>query len=69
MGLPEGDIFAVVVMFPWVCGFVLVAAVQQHTRCGRQSDLRSTSWREGPTKEQLNNNQNPVTSREPTQTA
>ena len=39
---------------------------QQHKRHSWQSDPQSTSWREGPTKEWSNNNQNPITSREPT---
>ena len=38
-------------------------------RCGGWSDPQSTSWREGPTKERPNNNQNPITSREPTHMA
>ena len=60
-GIAGGDIFADVVLYPWFCGFVLAAPAQQHTRCGGQSDAQSTSWREGPTKERPNNNQNPKT--------
>ena len=29
------DIFLDVGLFPGLCGFVLAAPVQQHTRCGR----------------------------------
>ena len=62
-------IFAGVGLFPGLCGFVLTVSSKQHTRSGGQSDPQSTSWREGPTKEQPNNNQNPITPREPTQMA
>ena len=60
-----GDIFADVGLFRWLCGFVLVAPAQQHTRYDGRRDPQSISWREGPTKERSNNNQNPITSREP----
>ena len=61
-----GVSFVGVGLFPGLGGFVLAAPAQQHTRRDRWSDPQSTSWREGPTKEQPNNNQNPITSREPT---
>ena len=38
----------------------------QNTRCSGWSDPQLTSWREGPTKETPNNNQNPKIYREPT---
>ena len=44
----------------------LSAPAQQHRRFGGWSDPQPTSWREGPTKERPNNNQNPITSRDPT---
>ena len=46
---------------PWPCGFLLVGPAQQHKRCGGRSDPQLTRWREGPTKEGHNNNQNPIT--------
>ena len=48
--LQVGVIFGGVGLFPWLCGFVLAAPAQQHTRHGGWSDPQSTSWREGPTK-------------------
>ena len=51
VGLWAGDIFADMGFFPGLCGFVLAAPAQQHTRHGGQSDPQSTSWREGLTKE------------------
>ena len=65
-GIVEGVIFAGVGLFPGLCGYVLAPPAQQHTRCGGWSDPQSTSWREGPTKERPNNNQNKITSRDPT---
>ena len=53
-------------LFPRLCSFVLAVTVQQHTRRGGQSDPQSTSQRGGPTKEQPNNNQNPIATTEPT---
>ena len=43
----------------------LLTPAQQNTIGGGQSDLQLTKEREGPTKERSNNNQNPITSREP----
>ena len=43
----------------------LATPAQQNTRRGGQSDPQLTSWKEGPTKERRNNNQNPKTYREP----
>ena len=39
---------------------------KQNARCGEQSDPQLTSWRQGPTKERPNSNQNPKTYREQT---
>ena len=39
---------------------------QQNTRHGGLSNPQLTSWKEGPTEERTNNNQNPKRDREPT---
>ena len=44
-------------LFSGLCGFVLSAPSQQHTRHSGQSEPESASWKEGPIKEQPNNNQ------------
>ena len=44
----------------------LPTPAQKNTRCGRWRDPQLTTWKEGPTKERPNNNQNPTTYREPT---
>ena len=66
VGLWEGVVFGGVGLFPGLCGFGQAEPMQQHTRRhGGLSDPQSTSWREGLTKERPNNNQTPITSREP----
>ena len=64
VGLWVGVIFVVVGLFPWLCGFDLVAPAKQHRGHGWWNDPQSTSWREGRTKESSNNNQNPITPKE-----
>ena len=44
----------------------LSTPAQQNTRCGGHRDPQLTIWREGPTKEGPNKNQNIKTYREPT---
>ena len=66
VGLWVGVIFVGVGLFYGLCGFVLAAPAQQHTKGGGWSDPQSASWKEGLTKNQPNNNQNPITSRQPT---
>ena len=65
VGLLVGIIFVGVDLFPALYGFVLEVPAQ-HTGHVGQSDPQSTSWRDGPTKGIPNNNQNPITTRDPT---
>ena len=53
LGFQEGVIFAGVGLFPGLCGFVLAAPAQLHTKHGGRTHPQSTSWREDtPKKDQ-----------------
>ena len=41
-----GVIFAGLGLFPGLCGYVLSAPAQQHTRCGGQSDSQATGGKD-----------------------
>ena len=66
VGLWRGVIFASVVFFPGLCGFVLAAPAQQHTRCGGWSDPQSTILSERNHQRMTPKQSNPNSSREPT---
>ena len=50
VGLQGRVIFVGVGLFPGLCGFLLAALAQQHTRIGGQSDPQSTNWGKNPPK-------------------